>query len=92
VTSLLDSLAPAPADAELCAQLWATVEQSVLIGDLYAPVSAEAQDLALDCGWQLSALAERLERAASDPAELLFESQLALAQARARLAKLAPLG
>lgn len=88
MTSLLDALAPPPPNAALCAQLWATVEQAVLIGDLYASDPA-AQDLALDCGWELSAWAERLE------AEFELElsaPRLALAGASAKLASLAPRG
>ena len=92
MTSLLDSHAPASPDADLCAALWATVERSVLIGDLYAGVRPSAQDLALDCGWELSAWAERLEGSDQAPQEWVSASLAALEQARGRLAELAPLG
>tara|TARA_R110002072_G_scaffold158437_3_gene309380 strand:+ start:850 stop:1128 length:279 start_codon:yes stop_codon:yes gene_type:complete len=92
MTSLLNSLTPTSPNAGLCAALWATVERSVLIGDLYAGLSPSAQDLALDCGWELSAWAERLESSQQAPQEWLSAARAALEQARAHLAELAPLG
>ena len=92
MASLLDSIAPAPSNADLRAVLWATVEQSVLIGDLYAQASPAAQDLALDCGWELSECAERLEDSDSASEEWVGASRAAIKRARGRLAELAPLG
>lgn len=79
------SVLESPLQPQLCARLWSCVEEAVLLGDLYA--GSSAQDLALDCGWELASLAERLEAGESAPS-----ARGALQRAATLLAELAPRG